>query len=513
MARRKAEGINYGATSGKYYDLVDYFDVLGNEEDGWEVNNQTVEADDIFISDDTTDEELLDYLKGIRYFNQDVKLSDIYIDWGDGDFIEIFKADDMMPICSLRLNEYSKLDYNESYVREERYYDLTPQKKDSRKSFYGKAKVVDKGNGEYELISYNTPVACVKDGKVVYADLRKYSATTDRHIREFLAQFCDECNESYVREGRNELHHYFDDLDERFAFDLDDEFEIYVGNKLVPCKVVDSKVFNNGEGLTYTIVTAIDGDDAHWQMDDWVQRGLDEFFREETDGSDYAYGLWETTDELYDNGDYPENGENTRWYVTDVDVYPVISDYDEYYGEGCGSRKKSKKKKIVNQGCSSKEGCGSKKVTDESAGVPSESQFVNAYTWSYGTTKAKAKQVYKDCKKDGDIEYIKAIVDGFEGNAKKSFYNDSKKPKKITKESGKKKYTQKDIKDYVDKGMATDITHYSFDEANKFYQDHNYDVVGVSHGTYGMNGALLQDVDTGEYYAITARNSTLFQLV
>lgn len=126
---------------------------------------------------------------------------------------------------------------------------------------------------------------------------------------------------------------YYDGLDDRFAFDLDDEFEIYVGNKLVPCKVVDSKVFNDGEGLTYTIVTAIDGDDAHWQMDDWVQRGLDEFFREETDGSSYAYGLWETTDELYNNGDYPENGENTRWYVTDVDVYPVISDWDDEYDE------------------------------------------------------------------------------------------------------------------------------------------------------------------------------------
>lgn len=80
-------------------------------------------------------------------------------------------------------------------VNEERYYDLAPQKRDSRKSFYGKAKVVDKGNGEYELISYNTPVACVKDGKVVYADLHKYSVTTDRHIREFLAQFADDLTE------------------------------------------------------------------------------------------------------------------------------------------------------------------------------------------------------------------------------------------------------------------------------------------------------------------------------
>ena len=391
MARRKVEGINYGATSGKYYDLVDYFDVWGNEEDGWEVNNQSVEADDIFISDDTTDEELLDYLKGIRYFNQDVKLSDIYIDWGDGDFIEIFKADDMMPICSLRINEYSKLDYKESYKKE------------------------SKGGDPYEIIKLN------KD-----------------HYVQRLSQ-------EWEGTPKSSWEDIFENIFDEFTRYADDEVSDFILDK-----------FDNGE---------ITADDVDAEFDNFL----------------------------------------TFW-IDDINEYDI-------FDEACGSRKKSKKKKIVNQGCSSKEGCGSKKVTDESAGVPSESQFVNAYTWSYGTTKAKAKQVYKDCKKDGDIEYIKAIVDGFEGNAKKSFYNDSKKPKKITKESGKKKYTQKDIKDYVDKGMATDITHYSFDEANKFYKDHNYDVVGISHGTYGMNGALLQDVDTKEYFAITARNSTLFQLV
>ena len=105
------EGIGVGVKdSGKYYELVDYFDVWGNEEDGWEVNNQTVwdGADDIYMSADTTETELIDYLKSIRYLDDNVKESDLYIDWGDGDFIEIFKADDMMPICSLRLNEYSR---------------------------------------------------------------------------------------------------------------------------------------------------------------------------------------------------------------------------------------------------------------------------------------------------------------------------------------------------------------------------------------------------------------------
>ena len=109
----KREGIGVGVKdAGKYYELVDYFDVWGNEEDGWEVNDQAVwaknGADDIYLSADTTDIELIDYLKGIGYLDDDVKESDLYIDWGDGDFIEIFKADDMMPICCLRLNEYSR---------------------------------------------------------------------------------------------------------------------------------------------------------------------------------------------------------------------------------------------------------------------------------------------------------------------------------------------------------------------------------------------------------------------
>jgi hypothetical protein len=62
---------------------------------------------------------------------------------------------------------------DESPVLEPRY--------DSRKSFYGKAKVEDD-----KLYSYNTLVAEIKDGKPVVYGL--YSQTTARHIKEWLRQ-------------------------------------------------------------------------------------------------------------------------------------------------------------------------------------------------------------------------------------------------------------------------------------------------------------------------------------
>ena len=77
-------------------------------------------------------------------------------------------------------------------LNEEREYDLVPS---NRKSFYGKAKVIDKGNNEYELRSYNTIVSRAKDGKVTH--LGKYSPTTSRHQKEFERQF----SESLMNEG------------------------------------------------------------------------------------------------------------------------------------------------------------------------------------------------------------------------------------------------------------------------------------------------------------------------
>ena len=72
-------------------------------------------------------------------------------------------------------------------------YDLEPRY-DSRKSFYGKAKVYKDDKGHLLLMSYSTIVAEITDG-IATEDGRSivkvngwYSATTARHINEFLYQ-------------------------------------------------------------------------------------------------------------------------------------------------------------------------------------------------------------------------------------------------------------------------------------------------------------------------------------
>ena len=68
-------------------------------------------------------------------------------------------------------------------------------KYDTRNSFYGKAKVEDKGNNVFVLWSYKTLVAEVNDGHpVLYG---KWSSTTTRHQKEFLKQYANVSEEEF----------------------------------------------------------------------------------------------------------------------------------------------------------------------------------------------------------------------------------------------------------------------------------------------------------------------------
>ena len=58
---------------------------------------------------------------------------------------------------------------------------------DSRKSFYKKAYTIKDDDGTIHLISYTTEVAYIKGGKLHINGF--YSATTLRHIKEFIAQY------------------------------------------------------------------------------------------------------------------------------------------------------------------------------------------------------------------------------------------------------------------------------------------------------------------------------------
>ena len=72
-----------------------------------------------------------------------------------------------------------------------------------------------------------------------------------------------------------------------------------------------------------------------------------------------------------------------------------------------------------------------------------------------------------------------------------------------------RKTTKKDIKNYVTSGLASDITTYNFDDMKNFLHSHDLDRIAYSIGTYGINAGLMQDRQTGEFFAITARNSAL----
>ena len=64
-----------------------------------------------------------------------------------------------------------------------RQYELQPT--NNRKSFYGKAKVIEQDNGTIELQSYNTTVARIRNGNFERL-WSGYSATTMNHINSFL---------------------------------------------------------------------------------------------------------------------------------------------------------------------------------------------------------------------------------------------------------------------------------------------------------------------------------------
>lgn len=65
-------------------------------------------------------------------------------------------------------------------------YELKPT--NGRKSFYNKAEVIERENGDIELKSYQTIVARIRNGKFERL-WSGYSATTMNHINSFLDAF------------------------------------------------------------------------------------------------------------------------------------------------------------------------------------------------------------------------------------------------------------------------------------------------------------------------------------
>lgn len=84
------------------YSVINYFDVWGNEKDGWEVNNQCIEFDDLWLSDDITPKEICEYLKKIGLLATSDMRRIAVTDWGD--LIEINEKKTNMPLFGLLMN-------------------------------------------------------------------------------------------------------------------------------------------------------------------------------------------------------------------------------------------------------------------------------------------------------------------------------------------------------------------------------------------------------------------------
>jgi len=122
-------------------------------------------------------------------------------------------------------------------LKEEPVHDMAPEY-DSRKSFYGKAKVDERPDGTKILYSYGTPVCKItKDGKATL--LRKgylgwaSSQTTLRHVKEFLKQNGLEAGSINDLRKNYPIEQFNEDLNEGLVVDLLDKDEVEEGKKFI----------------------------------------------------------------------------------------------------------------------------------------------------------------------------------------------------------------------------------------------------------------------------------------
>lgn len=92
----------YAEPKVNHYKLIDYFDVWGNATDGWEVNDLTTIEDDIVIAEDSTDEEIIEFLIQIEYLKPEAK-DLVHLESYDNEMIEIVHTADDYPIGRLEM--------------------------------------------------------------------------------------------------------------------------------------------------------------------------------------------------------------------------------------------------------------------------------------------------------------------------------------------------------------------------------------------------------------------------
>lgn len=73
-----------------------------------------------------------------------------------------------------------------------------------------------------------------------------------------------------------------------------------------------------------------------------------------------------------------------------------------------------------------------------------------------------------------------------------------------------RKYTQKELREFVRLNMAIDITYMAEKELLELKKTEQLSQVGYSCGVYGCNGMLIKSDTTGQYYTIIGRVGNLW---
>lgn len=124
------------------------------------------------------------------------------------------------------------------------------------------------------------------------------------------------------------------DLDERFSFDIDDEFELGLDTiaEYALCFVTDSKTIGNGAGVEYTVIVAVPSDRNHWQMKEDIERNLDRYIQDITDGSDYTGSVISVESNSYAYDIPDEIFDTCALYEAHVEVVAIqnISPWGDY---------------------------------------------------------------------------------------------------------------------------------------------------------------------------------------
>ena len=82
------------------FQVVDYYDVWGNETDGWDVNGISREDCYIVLVFDNTDDEVVEKLIEVGYLCSDA-IDHVNIDWLDDTMIELTVKENGFPLGRL----------------------------------------------------------------------------------------------------------------------------------------------------------------------------------------------------------------------------------------------------------------------------------------------------------------------------------------------------------------------------------------------------------------------------